>query len=660
MEQRCILRSVEESSSVLHGSDSGRYRISGTLGEGGMGEVFKGVHIDLGRDVAIKRLKSDAALDQSIVRRFFNEARAVNAIRHENIVEVTDLFTDDQGRAHMVMEYLEGCTLGDLIKAHAPLPPSRVAHIGAQIAHALAAAHEKGIIHRDVKPANVFLIRRRSTDDYVKLLDFGIAHLHPDCGGLEATESGQIVGTPVYMPPEQAKGDAVTASADIYSLGIMLYEMLSGDFPFPKSSAIQMMMAHIGDPPRPLDVPGLPAGFKQLIERCLEKEVSDRPPSANSIATDLEEWAKRTKRSTAKHRKEREETLITPSPPASAFDATYDSSPPNAALPEANRSSSRRLLLLAALGVFAGVGVVAMLLQSKDEQAPKQPAATPSALLLQEEGDKQGKEYGRAALNEQFASLGIPTTPPSCQSNEVKIIETHTKVAILQAGGKPGTRRAQDEEAMRALHSIQEDMSPETLFWLARTHLYSEDMKAAIQKAQLAYRYCSDFAAAYAAEGTAHAYLGQHGEAIKSLEKAVELESGYTDARFNLAYSQIASSNPAAAAASLSIVLAQEPSMTRARYLRGESYIELKQMEPAQKDLELVVLEWGDRGSSLSGGAWYALSHARRENGDAARARQAACKASELGHTRAICPKSDSPLPAQADEWVSDIFDTER
>ncbi len=660
MAGECILAPMAESSSVLEGSDSGRYRISGTLGEGGMGEVFKGVHIELGRDVAIKRLKHEAALDESIVRRFFNEARAVNAIRHENIVEVTDLFTDDQGRVHMVMEYLEGCTLGDLIKAKAPLPPHRVAHIGAQIADALAAAHDKGIIHRDVKPANVFLIQRRSTDDYVKLLDLGIAHLHPDSGGIAATESGQIVGTPIYMPPEQAKGDPISAAADIYSLGIILYEMLSGDFPFPKSSAIQMMMAHISDPPRPLRVEGLPDGFRHLVESCLEKEEKDRPRDAKTIASDLEEWAKRTKRSTATHRKERHQTKETPPPPSSAFAPTLDSpSNDDKSPPPKTQTRFPRSWILAGVVVLIGGIAGALLLSngsSKSESSERE-AELANAPAVVIDG---GKGERRAQLTEHFAALGIPTPPSSCQSSDSEILETHLKVAALLKGGKPGSQRDQDKQAIRALHSIGDDMSPETLFWLARANLFAGDTETAIKKAASSYQYCKDFAAAYAAEGTAYAVDGKHQQAMQSLEHAVELESGYTDARFNLAYSQILSGDAAGAVASLSVVIAQDPKLTDARYLRGESYIALKKLEQARKDLERAVLEWGDKGSPASAGAWYALSYARRETGDAAGARKAACKAHSLKHPRAICPRADAPLPAQADEWVSDLFDAQR
>ncbi len=661
----CILALMASASSELQGGDAGRYRILGTLGEGGMGEVFKGLHVELGRDVAIKRLKHDAALDESIVRRFFNEARAVNAIRHENIVEVTDLFTDDQGRAHMVMEYLEGCTLSDLVKSAAPLPPSRVAHIGAQIAEALAAAHAAGVIHRDVKPANVFLIKRKSTDDYVKLLDFGIAHLQPECGGLEATESGQIVGTPVYMPPEQAKGDPVSAAADIYSLGVMLYEMLSGDFPFPRSSAIQMMMAHISEPPRPLDVPGLEPGFQALVERCLSKEAADRPPDAKSIATDLEQWSKHTKRSTATHRKERHKTLVTPVPPAGAFDPTFDSRPKEAG-PALTASSVKKTPPWIALALVALVcgGVATAIFLTRDtnqsataNEAPEDrpPSSTrPGLVPAIEEPDS------REALDAQMVHLGLPLAPKSCQVNDPETTFALLEIAAMHVGGSPGVIRPQNAIARTALNAMDDKMSPETHFWSARTHLLNNELESALKEADKAYESCKDFAAAYAVKGTAYVLMRKYEFAILTLEVALELESSYTDARFNLAFAQIGTNALSAGIGNFTAVLAQDPKATDARYMRGESYIRLGELQKARKDLERTVEEWQAQGTPVTKEAWYALSHARRQTDDAKGARDAACKASKLGHKRAACPAASEPLNTQADDWVSDVFGAQR
>src|SRR5689334_13860013 len=188
----------------IEGTRLGAYRIEKLLGEGAMGEVYLAVHEALGRPVALKTLKPAVAADRSLTERFFAEARAVNIIRHENIVECTDLVDDPTGTSYIVMELLEGRTLAAAIREAGKMPPRRAARIAAQIAEAIGAAHHKGIVHRDLKPDNVFLIRRAGTGDYVKVLDFGIARLRPDMAGVGATQSGALIGTPAYMSPEQA------------------------------------------------------------------------------------------------------------------------------------------------------------------------------------------------------------------------------------------------------------------------------------------------------------------------------------------------------------------------------------------------------------------------------------------------------------------------
>src|SRR5258706_1203773 len=164
----------------LEGTTLGSYKIDRLLGEGAMGEVFLATHVALGRPVAIKTLKPAVAADRALTERFFAEARAVNIIRHENIVECTDLVNDPTGRSYIVMELLEGRTLGGAIEEVGRITPRRAARIVAQITDAIGAAHDKGIVHRDLKPENVYLIKRAGSSDYVKVLDFGIARLRPD------------------------------------------------------------------------------------------------------------------------------------------------------------------------------------------------------------------------------------------------------------------------------------------------------------------------------------------------------------------------------------------------------------------------------------------------------------------------------------------------
>jgi len=181
-----------------------------------MGDVYLAVHEALGRRVAIKTLKPAVAADRSMTERFFAEARAVNIIQHENIVECTDLVSDPDGKTYIVMELLDGRTLGAAIRDAGRMQARRAVRIATQIADALGAAHDKGIVHRDLKPDNVYLIKRAGSTDYVKVLDFGMARLRPDlAGGATATQSGVLIGTPAYMSPEQARGDKATAAAQL-------------------------------------------------------------------------------------------------------------------------------------------------------------------------------------------------------------------------------------------------------------------------------------------------------------------------------------------------------------------------------------------------------------------------------------------------------------
>ena len=279
-----------EQADALVGTRLGPYMIERLLGEGAMGEVYRAVHEALGRPVALKILKPAVAADRSMTERFFGEARAVNIIRHENIVECTDLVNEPKGRSYIVMELLEGRTLGDAIRDAGKMAPKRAARITAQIADALGAAHDKGIVHRDLKPDNVYLIKRAGLADYVKVLDFGMARLRPDLGGgALATQTGALMGTPAYMAPEQARGDKATAAADIYALGAVLFNMLAGQPPFPAQALSLMLAAVLRDTPKRVDhfAPNVPPALTALVERALSKDPMQRPADMAAFRRDV-------------------------------------------------------------------------------------------------------------------------------------------------------------------------------------------------------------------------------------------------------------------------------------------------------------------------------------------------------------------------------------
>jgi eukaryotic-like serine/threonine-protein kinase len=272
----------------------GSYRILSGIGEGGMGKVYLADHVKLGRKVALKLLRPEYAVKRDAVSRFFKEAQAVNKIRHENIVDITDFVELDTGETYIIMELLEGDDLADLTrKADSPMPLHRAMQISLQVCDALEAAHKVGVIHRDLKPDNIFIINTATKKDFVKLLDFGVAKLLGESTEADGwqTAAGSVIGTPAYMSPEQASGIPVDARSDIYSLGAILYELFTGHPVFRAKSFGEYVIKHMNDdpvPPRDLaDAPKIPAALERVILRCLEKDPNRRYPMVSDLREDL-------------------------------------------------------------------------------------------------------------------------------------------------------------------------------------------------------------------------------------------------------------------------------------------------------------------------------------------------------------------------------------
>ncbi|MBP8806336.1 MAG: serine/threonine protein kinase [Kofleriaceae bacterium] len=268
----------------------GRYLIERKIGEGGMGVVFAARHLVIERPLAVKVLKREVARDSSTIKRFVQEAKAASRIGHPNIVDVTDFGSTPDGLTYSVMEYVDGKTLSATIKLSAPLPAERALAIAAQIAQALGAAHDKGIVHRDLKPENVFLINRDGRRDFVKIVDFGIAKVTPlDASGAVApnpdgprlTRAGAVFGTPEYMAPEQAAGRSDTdGRVDVYALGTILYEMLTGRVPHKSESMVRTLAMQMLDPIEPPSKvrPDLPIDpeFEAVVMKALAKKREQR------------------------------------------------------------------------------------------------------------------------------------------------------------------------------------------------------------------------------------------------------------------------------------------------------------------------------------------------------------------------------------------------
>jgi putative nucleotidyltransferase with HDIG domain len=305
----------------LVGQVVGGYRLVTALRSGGMGTVYYAEHTVIGRRAAVKVLHPEVSRNPQLVSRFLVEARAANDIRHPNVVEITDL--GQSGDLHyIVMSFLEGETLGERLEREKVFDESTTVRIVRQIASALAAAHDHGIVHRDLKPENVFLLNHPDYPDYVKVLDFGIAKLIgvQQANAPHNTVMGTVIGTPAYMSPEQCRGQAeLDHRSDIYSLGIMLYEMLTGTVPFRRDSTANVLLAHVRDKPvPPLDLnPKLSKHMNDAIVRALDKDPAQRfasmrelrdaienvvrPAKAAAAATSVEEetFEKREKREAA-------------------------------------------------------------------------------------------------------------------------------------------------------------------------------------------------------------------------------------------------------------------------------------------------------------------------------------------------------------------------
>lgn len=275
---------------------AGKYRLERLLGRGGMGEVYEARHAVVGRRFAVKFLHAAPAPGSSIAARFLREAQAAGALESPHIAAVLDFDLAPDGAPFLVMEYLAGETLSQLLRREKRLPLPRVAGILLQACAGLAVAHRAGIVHRDLKPENLFLVQRANGPDLVKIVDFGIAKLLGDPASADVTQSGAVLGTPYYMAPEQARGVRnIDQRVDVHALGVIGYELLSGRKPHPGDS-YNAILAHIlTEPVVPLGeaCPGLPKRLCEVIHRAMAHDAADRYGTVEGFAKDLTEFAGR-------------------------------------------------------------------------------------------------------------------------------------------------------------------------------------------------------------------------------------------------------------------------------------------------------------------------------------------------------------------------------
>jgi len=344
----------------------GKYRLERLLGKGGMGQVFLAHDLTLEREVAIKVLPPDVAQDDQVVRRFQQEAKTAAKLDHPNIIPIYRVESEG-GLNYFVMKYISGTSLEDLLDKKEPLPVPEIQRILWEAACALGHAHQRGVVHRDVKPANIMF----DHDGRVMLTDFGISKALQAATGLTAT--GMIIGTPHYMAPEQGKGGAVDGRADQYSLGVVGYRMITAELPFSGDSVHTIIYKHIYEEPPLASTkrPGIPASLTMAISRALVKEPDQRFPTMEDFATAV--WPEQPVASPARSR-----GPARPRSRATADAPTEITGAPTTPLPaaKARRRRSRAPVVIGLVVVAAGVGGYLML--GREETAPRSPLPAPS------------------------------------------------------------------------------------------------------------------------------------------------------------------------------------------------------------------------------------------------------------------------------------------
>jgi serine/threonine protein kinase len=415
---------------------SGRYRILRKIGEGGMGIVYEAEHVLIEKRVGLKVLREDFSNRFDVVERFRQEARSASKIGHENIIDISDFGVTSGGANFFVMELLHGRDLAEELGKHGPLSPRRSLHLLLQCARALGAAHAKGIVHRDMKPENIFLVERAGEEDFVKIVDFGIAKISDlETSGLpgrKLTKTGMIFGTPEYMSPEQASGKPLDQRVDIYALGIILYELLVGRVPFMGDTFMGILTQHAFEevPPLTRFNPrcNAPPEVERIVFRALAKDPDERYQTMEELAAELAGALTRTPNSLS--------SLAPPPGTITHYGHGEDAagaarapkllaSTPATDFPSSGARPGKSWLIAAALGVL-GAGAAAALLRQPappprveapivaPAPAPALPASTPAAA----------------------PAVTAPAPPPAAQV--LVEIRTDPPGAAISVDGRPG------------------------------------------------------------------------------------------------------------------------------------------------------------------------------------------------------------------------------
>ncbi len=439
----------------------GRYRILRRLGTGGMANVYLAEDTELGRRVAIKILNDRYANDDLFVERFRREAKSAAGLSHPNIVSIYDR-GEAEGTYYIAMEVIEGASLKDLIRANGRLRPAQAVSYTRQVLSALRFAHRQGVIHRDIKPHNILI----GHEERLKVADFGIAR----AGTSQMTEAGSVMGTAHYLSPEQARGAQVTASSDLYSVGVMLYEMLTGQVPFTGDTSVEIAMKHLNEPPRPPSAlaPGIPVDLDRIALRALAKDPARRYQSAEEFDSDLarieaglpiaretEETATAVLAATAGNAKT--QVLPPQRPPARVPPGRRPPYDPYARPPKRKRSFLPWLLVIILLTAAAVAGWY-VYQQVQDQLSESKPVPVPLVTGIKEQravdllaGDGLKASVQRRADDEVEAGLVIEQDPQAgtrIAKGETVVLTVSTGVEQIEV---PNVTGKQEGAAVQAL-----------------------------------------------------------------------------------------------------------------------------------------------------------------------------------------------------------------
>jgi serine/threonine-protein kinase len=367
-----------------------RFRIVSMIARGGMGKVYRAEQVPLGREVALKVLHPNYSgdSDPEFHKRFFLEASTTAKLTHPNTVSIFDYGRTEDDVYYIAMELLDGKTLHRALRESGPMEPARILHITAQICRSLREAHELGVIHRDLKPANIYLVVHGDESEFVKVLDFGLVKSLEDTGE-ELTQTGLFMGSPKYMSPEQIRGERVDGRADVYSLGVIMYEMLTGKVPFDRTNSVNILMAHVHEsPPRMAEInPNVtvPSLLEQVVMKAMAKKPDDRYPSMDALLFALKEIADPLINPDISGRISLLSSGAFPASDAPLRESRPTPSAPISAHPPASKHRVSKLVGAVSIAVLASVGALAFQRRTAPElpapdlaSSPLPPAAPPN------------------------------------------------------------------------------------------------------------------------------------------------------------------------------------------------------------------------------------------------------------------------------------------